>query len=122
LNEKLYIVTTNGSMVCIDASEEAIAQAKEGTFKEAKSIKAPKAVEVLNDKEKLLKTSVRVWWLNVLKKAQNCVCMWSQMATRSHGMFSFLRTFVKMVLCMWLMLLKNLLVVGFIGLMGILRG
>lgn len=51
LNQKLYIVTTNGSMVCIDASEEAIAQAKEGTFKEAKSIKAPKSVEVLNDKE-----------------------------------------------------------------------
>jgi len=51
LNQKLYIVTTNGSMACIDASEEAIAQAKEGTFTEAKSIKAPKAVEVLNDKE-----------------------------------------------------------------------
>ena len=38
-------------MVCIDASEEAIAQAQEGTFKEAKSIKAPKSVEVLNDQE-----------------------------------------------------------------------
>jgi len=51
LNEKLYIVTTDGSMACIDASEEAISQAKEGTFTKAKSIKAPKTVEVLNDKE-----------------------------------------------------------------------
>ncbi|CAA6816395.1 MAG: FIG00814329: hypothetical protein [uncultured Sulfurovum sp.] len=51
LNEKLYIVTTTGAMACIDASETAIAQAQEGTFTEAKSIKAPKAVEVLNDKE-----------------------------------------------------------------------
>lgn len=51
LDEKLYLVTTTGSMVCIDASEEAIAQAQEGTFKKAKSIKAPKTVEVLNDKE-----------------------------------------------------------------------
>lgn len=51
LNERLYIVTTDGSMACIDASEEAIKQAQEGTFQQAKSIKAPKAVEVLDDKE-----------------------------------------------------------------------
>jgi len=51
LNDRLYIVTTDGSMACIDASEEAINQAKEGTFKEAKSIKAPKDVKVLNDRE-----------------------------------------------------------------------
>jgi predicted DNA-binding WGR domain protein len=51
LNERLYIVTTDGSMACIDASEEAIKQVQEGTFQEAKSIKAPKVVEVLDDKE-----------------------------------------------------------------------
>ena len=51
LDEKLYIVTTDGFMACIDASTVAIAQAQEGTFTKGKSIKAPKVVEVLNDKE-----------------------------------------------------------------------
>jgi predicted DNA-binding WGR domain protein len=45
-DNKLYIVTTNGTMACIDASVEAIKQANEGTFKEAKSIKAPKDVKI----------------------------------------------------------------------------
>ena len=46
LNEKLYIVTTTGAMACIDASETAIKEAQAGTFKEAKSIKAPKDVKI----------------------------------------------------------------------------
>ncbi|MCK5854057.1 MAG: WGR domain-containing protein [Sulfurovaceae bacterium] len=45
-DNKLYIVTTNGTMACIDASVEAIKEANEGTFKKAKSIKAPKDVKI----------------------------------------------------------------------------
>ena len=41
--EKLYIVTTDGSFACIDVSEAAIQAAKEGTVTEARSIKAPTA-------------------------------------------------------------------------------
>ncbi|MDX1903740.1 MAG: WGR domain-containing protein [Thermonemataceae bacterium] len=39
--EKIYIVTTDGSLACIDASEEAIQKAQEGILPEAKDIKAP---------------------------------------------------------------------------------
>lgn len=39
---RLYIVTTDGSFAAIDASEAAIAAAKAGTVPEAKAIKAPK--------------------------------------------------------------------------------
>jgi len=48
LNERLYIVTTEGVMACIDASPAAILQAKEGVFPEARSIKAPPAVAPTN--------------------------------------------------------------------------
>jgi predicted DNA-binding WGR domain protein len=39
--EKLYIVTTDGSFACIDVSENAIKQVQEGTVFTAKTIKAP---------------------------------------------------------------------------------
>ncbi len=48
LNERLYIVTTDGVMACIDASSAALAQAKEGAFPQARSIKAPPAVALVN--------------------------------------------------------------------------
>ena len=38
---RLYIVTTDGSLTCIDASEEAIKAAEQGTVPRARSIKAP---------------------------------------------------------------------------------
>jgi predicted DNA-binding WGR domain protein len=46
LDERLYIVTTNGSLTCIDASEDAIQKAQAGQVPEAKSIKAPPVKEV----------------------------------------------------------------------------
>ena len=39
--DRLYIVTTNGSLACIDASETAIASAQEGNVPDAVSIKLP---------------------------------------------------------------------------------
>ncbi len=45
-NEKVYIVTTNGSMACIDASEAAIEAAKEGQVPTIQNIKAPAPVAV----------------------------------------------------------------------------
>ncbi|OCQ94149.1 molybdenum metabolism regulator [Nostoc sp. MBR 210] len=39
---RIYIVTTDGSLACIDASENAIASAQAGTIPEATVIKAPK--------------------------------------------------------------------------------
>jgi predicted DNA-binding WGR domain protein len=46
-NEKVYVVTTNGSLACIDASEAAIEAAKEGNVPRIQSIKAPEAVPVI---------------------------------------------------------------------------
>lgn len=43
--EKLYLVTTNGSLVCLDASEAAITAANAGTVPNPKTIVAPKVVE-----------------------------------------------------------------------------
>ncbi|MBD2454130.1 WGR domain-containing protein [Nostoc sp. FACHB-87] len=39
---RIYIVTTDGTLACIDASEDAIASAQAGTIPEATVIKAPK--------------------------------------------------------------------------------
>ncbi len=47
LDSKLYIVTTEGMLTCIDASEQAIQQAQDGTVPLAVDIKAPKSVESL---------------------------------------------------------------------------
>ncbi|MBV5311495.1 MAG: PQQ-like beta-propeller repeat protein, partial [Chromatium okenii] len=41
LNEKLYIVTTDGSLTCIDASKAAIQAAMNGETTTARKIKAP---------------------------------------------------------------------------------
>ncbi|MEQ8189327.1 MAG: WGR domain-containing protein [Candidatus Eremiobacterota bacterium] len=44
--EHVYIVTTDGSLACIDASEEAIKAAQTGVVPQSRSITAPKPVEV----------------------------------------------------------------------------
>lgn len=44
LGDRLYIVTTDGSLACIDASETAIEAAQAGTVPQAINIKAPTAV------------------------------------------------------------------------------
>lgn len=44
-NERLYIVTTDGSLACIDATEAAIKAAQEGSIPEAKTIAAPQVEE-----------------------------------------------------------------------------
>jgi predicted DNA-binding WGR domain protein len=44
---RLYIVTTDGSFACIDASESAILAAQAGTYAQAVNIKAPKLEDVL---------------------------------------------------------------------------
>jgi hypothetical protein len=44
--DHLYIVTTDGALACIDASEAAIQAAKEGNVPKAKTITAPKPVAV----------------------------------------------------------------------------
>lgn len=47
--EKLYIVTTHGTLTCIDASADAIKKAQEGELPQVKDIKAPeKKVAVAN--------------------------------------------------------------------------
>ena len=40
-NERLYIVTMNGTLACIDASEEAIKNAQSGTVPQAVQLEAP---------------------------------------------------------------------------------
>jgi predicted DNA-binding WGR domain protein len=42
--EKLYMVTTDGSLVCLDASEAAVASAQQGTVPVAKDIKSAAAL------------------------------------------------------------------------------
>ncbi|MET7401112.1 WGR domain-containing protein [Dactylosporangium sp. NPDC005572] len=44
-DEKLYIVTTDGSLACIDASEEAVRAAEQGVVPEYVDVKAPRAME-----------------------------------------------------------------------------
>jgi len=46
--EKIYVVTTDGSLACIDASEEAIKNAEAGQVPEYVDIKAPKKVKVVS--------------------------------------------------------------------------
>lgn len=46
---RLYIVTTDGSLAAIDASEAAIEAAKQGKVPEAKAVKAPKAAAATPD-------------------------------------------------------------------------
>ncbi|XXF77154.1 WGR domain-containing protein [Myxococcaceae bacterium GXIMD 01537] len=45
--DRLYLVTTDGVLACIDASEEAIRSARAGQLPKARSIQAPKAVEAV---------------------------------------------------------------------------
>lgn len=47
LDDRLYIVTTDGSLACIDASEAAIQAAQTGTVPQALNIKAPKLDAIL---------------------------------------------------------------------------
>ncbi|MFI1868707.1 WGR domain-containing protein [Streptomyces jumonjinensis] len=44
LDEKLYMVTTDGSLVCVDASEAAIAAAQQGTVPVARDVKSAEAL------------------------------------------------------------------------------
>ncbi|MEO3972937.1 WGR domain-containing protein [Streptomyces sp. CAU 1734] len=44
LNERLYMVTTDGSLVCVDASDAAIAAAQQGTVPVARDIKSAAAL------------------------------------------------------------------------------
>jgi predicted DNA-binding WGR domain protein len=44
-DEKLYIVTTNGTLACLDASEKAITAAMAGTLPKTREVAAPKAVK-----------------------------------------------------------------------------
>ncbi len=41
LNERLYLVTTSGTLACLDVSEAAIQAAKEGRLPQAIDLKAP---------------------------------------------------------------------------------
>jgi len=51
LNERVYIVTTDGSLACIDASEVAIKAAQEGILPTRKDVKAPHPIEVAQSTE-----------------------------------------------------------------------
>lgn len=51
LNERVYIVTTDGSLACIDASESAIHAAQQGILPERKDIKAPRPIAVAQPTE-----------------------------------------------------------------------
>ncbi len=46
-NERLYIVTTTGSLACIDVSEMAIAAAQAGTIPQVVNVKSPKLDAIL---------------------------------------------------------------------------
>ncbi|MEV4194204.1 WGR domain-containing protein [Streptomyces toxytricini] len=46
LDERLYLVTTDGSLVCVDASEAAISAAREGTVPTAVDVKSAAALPV----------------------------------------------------------------------------
>lgn len=46
-NERLYIVTTDGSLACIDASEAAIQAAVDGTVPQAVDVKAPPRIQAV---------------------------------------------------------------------------
>jgi outer membrane protein assembly factor BamB/predicted DNA-binding WGR domain protein len=50
-NERIYIVTCNGALACIDASEAAITAAQEGKVPKAREVKAPKAEKVSTELE-----------------------------------------------------------------------
>src|SRR5262249_55536862 len=43
-DEKLYLVTTDGTLACLDASEAAVKAAQAGTLPTTRQLKAPKAV------------------------------------------------------------------------------
>jgi outer membrane protein assembly factor BamB len=43
-NDRLYVVTTNGILACIDASKQAIVSAQSGIIPQAANIKAPAAI------------------------------------------------------------------------------
>jgi predicted DNA-binding WGR domain protein len=45
--DRLFLVTTAGTLACLDASEEAVQAAQKGTVPEARQIKAPKEVRVV---------------------------------------------------------------------------
>ncbi|MFI6320904.1 WGR domain-containing protein [Nonomuraea sp. NPDC050556] len=47
LDDRLYIVTTDGSLACIDASEAAIAAARAGTVPQRMDVKAAASLEVI---------------------------------------------------------------------------
>lgn len=47
LDERLYIVTTDGSLACIDATEQAIAAAREGTVPQARDVKIAASLPVV---------------------------------------------------------------------------
>ncbi|MBT8226457.1 MAG: WGR domain-containing protein [Dactylosporangium sp.] len=46
-NERLYIVTTDGSLACIDASEAAIRAAEQGSVPDVVDVKAPPRLEAI---------------------------------------------------------------------------
>jgi predicted DNA-binding WGR domain protein len=46
LQDRLYVVTTDGTLACIDASESAIQAAQAGTVPQAKTIKDPKLTAI----------------------------------------------------------------------------
>jgi predicted DNA-binding WGR domain protein len=46
-DQRLYIVTTNGSLACVDASEEAIRSAEQGSVPDVVDVKAPAVVETV---------------------------------------------------------------------------
>ncbi|MEU6716834.1 WGR domain-containing protein [Nonomuraea sp. NPDC046802] len=47
LDDRLYIVTTDGSLICIDASPEAIAAAQDGSVPQPLDVKAAASLEVV---------------------------------------------------------------------------
>ncbi|RKZ62413.1 MAG: molybdenum metabolism regulator [Candidatus Parabeggiatoa sp. nov. 2] len=51
LNERVYIVTTDGSLACIDAGAKAIQAAQTGVIPQSKSVKAPKPIAVSQSNE-----------------------------------------------------------------------
>ena len=47
--DRLYLVTTDGSLACLDASEAAIAAAQAGTLPETRQVKAPREAAAVAD-------------------------------------------------------------------------
>ena len=86
-DEKLYIVTTEGTLACLDASEAAITAAQAGTLPKTREVKAPKAVAQADttELETTGETGAGVVVEGASRRAASCGCARCHRATKKAG-------------------------------------